>query len=171
MIVEAVDNRINKDWTNNRLGYRKLHMVEIVDALNKILSNYSVHAHKLQNFHWNVEGADFFDLHSFFEIQYSESQKAIDDLAERIRVFDARPLSTMKDQLDHATILEVHSTQTAVEMVAEILNDYEILLDDMFRALEIAVKCGDIGTEDLIKPMIRTVEKNYWMLTSFSKKS
>jgi starvation-inducible DNA-binding protein len=34
-----------------KLGYTKLETAEIVDALNKLLANYSVHYQKLRNFH------------------------------------------------------------------------------------------------------------------------
>ena len=87
-----------------QLGYTKLQTAELANELNKLLANYSVHYQKLRNFHWNVKGPDFFDIHEQFEIQYESAKTAIDEIAERIRVFGLTPLSTLRDYLEHSEI-------------------------------------------------------------------
>ena len=47
-------------------------------------STYSF-ALKAQNFHWNVEGSDFFEYHALFEKIYEEVYGVVDDFAENIR--------------------------------------------------------------------------------------
>src|SRR5918993_5845776 len=79
-----------------KLGWTAKETGKISSALNSLLANYSVHYQKLRNYHWNVKGSDFFDLHEQFEIQYNEALQSIDEIAERIRVFGKTPLSTMK---------------------------------------------------------------------------
>lgn len=150
-----------------RLGYTKLETAELVESMNQLLANYSVHYQKLRNFHWNVKGADFFDLHEQFEIQYNFSKEAIDEIAERIRVFGQTPLSTMKEYLDNAEIKESGTELTGMEMVKEVIKDYEILLEYMFGVIEMAIEHGDSGTEDMMKSFVKTTEKNHWMMTSF----
>ncbi|MEO9965425.1 MAG: DNA starvation/stationary phase protection protein [Reichenbachiella sp.] len=152
-----------------KLGYTKLETAEIVEGLNRLLANYSVHYQKLRNFHWNVRGGDFFEIHERFEDQYNFAKKAIDEIAERIRVFGQTPLSTMRDYLETSEIKESGTDLTAMEMVQEILKDYEILLEFMFNSIEEAIDKGDSGTEDLIKGFVKQIEKNHWMLTAFSK--
>ena len=154
----------------SRLGYTKLETAEIVEALNKLLANYSVHYQKLRNFHWNVKGADFFDIHEKFEDQYNDAKVAIDDIAERIRVFGQTPYSTMKEYLDESEIKESSSDLTAMEMVSEILKDYEILLEHMFNVINVGLDKGDSGTVDMMNAMVKKTEKNHWMFTAFSKK-
>lgn len=151
-----------------RLGYTKLETAELVDALNKLLANYSVHYQKLRNFHWNVKGADFFDIHENFETQYNAVKVIVDDIAERIRVFGQTPYSTMKEYLQHADIKESGTDLTGLEMVQEILKDYEHLLESMFEIIEITIDIGDSGTEDMIKGFVKGTEKNHWMLTAFA---
>jgi len=155
--------------TFSKLGYTKLETAEIVEALNSLLANYSVHYQKLRNFHWNVKGGDFFEIHEKFEEQYNFAKTAIDDIAERIRVFGQTPLSTMRDYLETSEIKESGTDLTAMEMVQEILRDYEILLEFMFSSIEEALDKGDSGTEDLIKGFVKQIEKNHWKLTAFSK--
>jgi len=161
-------NKIERPFV--KLGYTKLETAAIVETLNKLLANYSVHYQKLRNFHWNVKGADFFDIHEKFELQYNDAKIAIDDIAERIRVFGQTPLSTMRDYLDTSEIKESGSDLTGMEMVSEILKDYGILLEYMFNVVDAALDNGDNGTVDMMNSLIKKTEKNHWMLTAFSKK-
>ena len=109
-------------------------------------------------------------MHDQFEEQYKFAQGAIDELAERIRVFGQTPLSTMKEYLDNSDIKEAGTDLSALEMVSEILRDYHTLLEHMLKVVEVAIEHGDNGTEDMIKGFIKTTEKNHWMMTSFASK-
>src|SRR4026207_219187 len=67
-----LDNRMAKAKPT-KLGWTAEEIENICTALNEVLSNYSVHYQKLRNYHWNVKGNDFFDLHIEFESQYNEA--------------------------------------------------------------------------------------------------
>ncbi len=164
----VVDGAREKSY--RKLGYTKLETAELIDALNKLLANYSIHYQKLRNFHWNVKGPDFFDIHANFEKQYNEAKVNMDEIAERIRVFGQTPLSTMREYLETSEIKESSTDLTSYEMVQEILKDYQILLEYMFNTIEQALQNGDSGTEDMVKSFVKKIEKNHWMLTAFSTK-
>ncbi len=159
-----------KKKTYIKLGFSPMETVELVTKLNQLLANYHVHYQKLRNFHWNVKGGDFFDLHEKFEIQYNEAKVNIDEIAERIRVFGQTPLSTLKDYLDQSQIKEVGTELTGMEMVDEVLSDFRILLESMVDVIDSAVEIGDLGTQDLINNFIKQVEKTHWMFTAFNHK-
>src|SRR5436309_1898796 len=57
----------------------------VVDILNRLLSDEYVLLTKTRNYHWNVTGPQFNDLHKFFEEQYTELNQIVDDVAERAR--------------------------------------------------------------------------------------
>lgn len=164
-----LDNRLAKAKPQ-KLGWSTKQVEEITHALNALLANYNIHIQKLRNYHWNVKGPDFFDLHEQFEAQYNQAAQFIDELAERIRVFDATPWSTLKAYLENAEIKETESEISADIMVREILNDYNILLENMSTILDITATHKDYGTERLIKQFIQSIEKNHWMLSSFMAK-
>lgn len=151
------------------VGHSKLEIAELVQVMNKLLANYSIHYQKLRNFHWNVQGPDFFDLHEKFEEQYNFAQQAIDDIAEKIRVFGQTPLSTLKDYLEVADIKESGTDLTGLEMVREVLKDQQTLLQHMNATLDYATYYNDRSTEYLIKEMVNQTEKYHWMWTAFSK--
>ncbi len=165
-VVASVKKRIF-----SKLGYAQQEADQIVKALNLLLANYSVHYQKLRNFHWNVKGPDFFDIHEQFEKQYNTAKLNIDDIAERIRVFGKTPLSKMQDYIDFSEIVERGTNLNSDDMVADILNDYSILLEYMVECIEQAIEFGDSGTEDMIKSFVKQIEEYHWMMSAFSAKS
>lgn len=150
-----------------KLGYNKDESEKIVGSLNKLLANYHLHFQKLRNFHWNVKGSDFFDLHEKFEELYDESFSNIDLIAERIRVFGMTPYSLMKEYLQHADIEEVGTDLSSREMVEEVLRDFQILVDNMNECAIKVADLGDTATEDMLIAFIKSLELHHWMLSSF----
>lgn len=141
----------------------------ITDPLNTLLANYQVHYQKLRNYHWNVTGADFFDIHENLELQYTEAQANIDLIAERIRVFQARPLSTYAEYLKESTLKEDATVPKSDQMMKNLLADYVTLVDHMSETVDVAMDLADSGTERMVKGFIEQVEKHHWMLSSFTK--
>jgi starvation-inducible DNA-binding protein len=152
-----------------KLGYNLDESEKIVGSLNQLLANYHVQYQKLRNFHWNVTGGDFFELHEKFEELYTESFSNIDLIAERIRVFGMSPYSLMKDYLQYADIKEVGTDLNSREMVEEVLKDFQILVDNMNECAIKVAELGDTATEDMLIAFIKSVELHHWMLTSFLK--
>lgn len=164
-----IDNRMAKTKPI-KLGWTTEEISEITTALNEVLANYMVHYQKLRNYHWNVKGSDFFDLHEQFEKQYTEALGNIDDIAERIRIFGETPLSLLKDYLEASEIRETASHLPSEIMVRELLSDYRILLQYLFKAVSVAATHEDSGTEEMLKKFINHTEKNHWMLSAFLAK-
>ena len=169
-VIENTQLKEKKKRIYSKLGYAQQEAEQIVKMLNLLLANYSVHYQKLRNFHWNVTGPEFFDIHEKFEEQYNEAKVNIDAIAERIRVFGKTPLSKMRDYLDVAEIEERDTDLSAEAMVADIINDYRILLEFMFSCVEEALEYGDSGTEDMVKGFIKQIETHHWMMSAFASK-
>lgn len=153
-----------------KLGWSTQETERIAESLNLVLANYSVHYQKLRNYHWNVKGSDFFDLHEQFEMLYTEALNSIDSIAERIRVFGKIPLSTLKEYLETSEIKETGTDLDSDIMVREVLSDFRILLKYMSETVEVSKEQEDSGTEEMIKVFINNIEKHHWMLTAFLAK-
>lgn len=152
-----------------KLGFGGEATSAIVESLNVLLANYHVHYQKLRNFHWNVEGHTFFELHEFFEQEYNQVKVQIDDIAERIRVFGKKPYSTLKKYLEISDIKESEKDVSAEDMMKQTLDDFETIISFLIDAHEKAAELGDVATEDLMTEYIKRTEKVHWMLSSFSK--
>ena len=159
------ENNISKDY--KKLGFTGMDAVQVIQPMNKLLANYQIHYQKLRNFHWNVRGGDFFELHDKFEELYREAQANIDETAERIRVFGQTPLSTYKEYLDNSHIREVGTDIRPRDMVKEVLSDFRILIETMNEVIESATESGDTSTVDLVNGFRRKVEKHHWMFSAF----
>jgi starvation-inducible DNA-binding protein len=167
----------NKKTENNKtikksykkLGFTYLETAEIIVALNELFANYQVHYHKLRRFHWNVEGPEFFELHEAFEEDYKRTEQNIDEIAERIRVFGIKPKLSLKEILDLSEIKEIRKSSSTIDMVREVLEDFEILHDKMLNVLTAALETGDNSTEQMISEYMRDLEKRNWMYTSWCK--
>jgi starvation-inducible DNA-binding protein len=167
-LVEKEKTRSKEMKTFRKLGFSSVETNEVVAALNILLANYQVHYQKLRDFHWNITGPDFFDLHHQFEVEYNAVKSNIDEIAERIRVFGKTPISTMREYLETSTINEGERGISADQMVAQVLHDFETLMEFMISAIEASNKIGDTSTADMITKMMKRMEKRHWMFTAFS---
>jgi starvation-inducible DNA-binding protein len=62
---------------------------EVTRVLNNLLSDEYLLSTKTKNYHWNVTGPHFHDLHTLFGYQYAELHVLIDQLGERVRALGA----------------------------------------------------------------------------------
>ncbi|MEO2053263.1 MAG: Dps family protein [Allomuricauda sp.] len=158
-----------KNKSFKKLGFTYLETAEIVVTLNTLLANYQVFYNKLRNFHWNVEGPDFFELHEAFEDEYNVTKKNIDIVAERIRAFGIKPHFTMTKTMELSQIKEPSKELSALEMVREVLKDFEILHNNMLDGINASLETGDVVTEQILTDFLSYLEKRNWMFTSYLK--
>ena len=103
--------------------------MELENKLNEFLADLNIFYRKLQNYHWNIEGKDFFQVHVKLEELYDEINEQIDEIAEHIAILGGQPLGTMKDYLEKSSIKEAENKKIkSEEIYNNILSDYEELL-------------------------------------------
>lgn len=142
-----------------------------VEELNILLADYHLYYQKLRNFHWNVIGKNFFDLHEKFEELYDDAKLKVDEIAERILTLRYQPTSNLSDYLKMSNLKESKSDISDLKMIEALLKDHGILLKQMRKVVEVADAAGDEGTIDLIGAYIRELEKTSWMLDAWKMKT
>ncbi|WP_121667962.1 Dps family protein [Mesonia aquimarina] len=142
-----------------------------VKELNTLLADYHLYYQKLRNFHWNIIGKSFFDLHEKFEEMYDDAKLKVDEIAERILTLRYQPISNLSDYLNNSNVEESPSEITDTEMVKTLLKDHGTILKQMRKVVEAADAAGDEGTIDLIGAYIRELEKTSWMLDAWVMKT
>lgn len=153
----------------NYLNIDNQKILPVVTELNVLLADYHVYYQKLRNFHWNVLGKNFFDLHNKFEEMYNDTRIKIDEVAERIVTLRYHPISKLTDYIEVSKIKESSPLLTDQEMVEDILEDHKILLQQIGKIIDKAGKANDEGTIDLMGSYTRELEKSTWMLNAWSK--
>jgi len=155
----------------NYLGLDDKKTANTVKELNILLADYHLYYQKLRNFHWNVIGKSFFDLHEKFEELYDDAKLKVDEIAERILTLRYQPASNLSDYLKSATVKESKSDISDSEMIKILLGDHGIILKQLRKVAEEADKGGDEGTIDLVGAYIRELEKTSWMLDAWKMKT
>ena len=141
-----------------------------VEQLNILLADYHMYYQKLRNFHWNIEGTNFFDLHEKFEEMYDDAKEKIDEIAERILTLQHTPKSNLTDYLNITNLEESKNDLNDSEMVDTLLSDHGRIISQMRKVVETADQANDEGTIDLTGAYIRELEKTSWMLDVWTKK-
>lgn len=139
--------------------------MELVEELNKLLSDLAVFYRKLQNYHWNVEGLDFFVVHAKLEEYYDEVNTQIDEIGEHILILGGEPLGTMKDYLEKSQIVEAENKKIKSEAIYHnMINDLSTILKDVSSLKEKADEKKEYATSALMDEYISAYSKKIWML-------
>lgn len=153
------------------LGLDSTKIKNTVEELNILLADYHLYYQKLRNFHWNVIGKNFFDLHEKFEELYDDAKLKVDEIAERILTLRHQPTSNLSDYLQNSNLEESASDISDSEMIERLLKDHGLILQQMRKVVKTADAAGDEGTIDLIGAYIRELEKTSWMLDAWKMKT
>ena len=140
-------------------------MENILNNLNTFLSDLNVFYRKLQNYHWNIKGKDFFVIHSKLEEYYNEINSEIDDVAEHILTLGGQPLGTLKDYMNETKITEAENKKVDSNLVfSEITKDFSTLLQDVVEIKTKADENEEYKTSALMDSFVESYSKKLWML-------
>jgi starvation-inducible DNA-binding protein len=141
----------------------------VVAILNTLLADEFLLYTKTRNFHWNVTGPQFNDLHKFFEAQYEALDETIDEVAERARALGGRAHGTLEEFRSGARLGEkAGEVPAARDMLAVLLADHEALIRSLREdVVTVNDRYHDVGTADFLTGLLEDHEKAAWMLRSF----
>ena len=146
-------------------------MENLVKNLNSLLSDLNVFYRKLQNYHWNIKGKDFFEMHIRLEEYYDEINEQIDEIAEHILMLNFEPLGRMKDYLKNTCIEEAKNEKIdTCQVINNIITDYNTLLKKVKEIKEEADNNSEYKTSSLMDNYISSYMKHLWMLNQMNMK-
>lgn len=146
------------------IGINKQDRQDIAEGLKNLLADSYTLYLQTHNFHWNVTGPQFRELHLMFEEQYTELAVAVDDIAERIRTLDVAAPGTYKAFAELSTIKEVEGVPEAKEMVNLLTHGHEQVVKTCRKVLKLAQEADDESSASLVSDRMRVHEKTAWML-------
>ncbi|WP_336135844.1 DNA starvation/stationary phase protection protein DpsA [Natronomonas amylolytica] len=134
---------------------------QIVEALNTDLAATYVLYHQIKKHHWNVEGAEFLEVHEYLGEVAADLEEGADLLAERAQAIGGVPLSGGANYEEKAPFDpegdDVYDIRTSLEndmeafgVIIESLRDHIALTDDL----------GDYATNELLRETLETVEEH-----------
>jgi starvation-inducible DNA-binding protein len=144
-------------------------MDKLINALKiAFASEFSFYL-KAHNFHWNVEGIHFQELHALFETIYTEVLGSIDPFAENIRKLNAytpasfgrfNMLSQINDESDWIP---------PEAMLAELLADSDKMVKILKMTFDMATAAGEDGLANFLAERMDAHRKHSWQLRSSLK--
>jgi starvation-inducible DNA-binding protein len=148
------------------IGIEESARQSIVSGLEKVLADTYTLYLKTHNFHWNVTGPQFNDLHAMFMAQYTEMWAAVDLVAERIRALGSFAPGSYREFSKLSSIAEVDGVPPAMQMVKQLVEGHEAVIKTARAALAPADEANDQSTLDLLTQRLQVHEKTAWMLRS-----
>lgn len=146
------------------IGIEQKDRARVAESLKHLLADsYSLYL-QTHNFHWNVTGPQFIELHTMFEQHYTEIALAVDEIAERIRTLGHPAPGTYSQFAQLSSIEEVVDVPTAHEMILILKVNHECIVKTCRDVLHLAQQANDESTIALVSDRMRIHEKTAWML-------
>lgn len=142
----------------------------MIDKLNELLATYQIHYQNLRALHWNIKGANFFELHLKYEELYNAALIVIDDLAERILTLEQQPLHRFEDYLKYSKLSENARITDGSEGMSYLVNAQATLMTLEKEILDLSGLAEDDGTNSMMSDLLRENEKTTWMFKAWLNK-
>jgi len=139
---------------------------EIAHGLSRVLADSYTLYLMTHNFHWNVTGPQFRELHLMFEEHYTELATAVDEIAERIRTLGFPAPGTYRAFAELSSIEEVDGVPEARDMISLLTRAHEQVVVTCREVLKLAGEADDESSASLISDRMSIHEKTAWMLRS-----
>ncbi|QLG62670.1 DNA starvation/stationary phase protection protein DpsA [Halorarum salinum] len=134
---------------------------QIVDALNTDVAATYVLYHQLKKHHWNVEGAEFRDLHLFLDEAAEHAELFADELAERVQALGGVPHANMATLSEESPVEaedeDVYDIRTSLSNDMEMYGD---IIETLREHVELAENLGDHATSELLRENLVQVEED-----------
>jgi starvation-inducible DNA-binding protein len=144
-------------------------MDKFTNQLKIAFASQYAFAIKAQNYHWNVEGNDFYQLHLLFDTIYDEVYGAVDAFAENIRKIKAYTPASLERFSALTAISDEVEVLDPSAMVAELLRDAEKMQEIMKILFTEAEARGENGLSNFLADRQDAFAKHAWFLRATSK--
>ncbi|WP_255149819.1 DNA starvation/stationary phase protection protein DpsA [Halorarius halobius] len=134
---------------------------QIIDALNTDLAATYVAYHQVKKHHWNVEGAEFRDLHVYLGEVAADLEEGADEIAERAQALGGVPLSGGATYEEHAPVepegQDVYDVRTSLHNDMEMFGD---IIESLRDHIGLAEDLGDYTTSEMLRRNVETIEEH-----------
>ena len=152
------------------IGISEEHLQLVANELQKVLADEVVLYIKTRNYHWNIEGDNFMELHKLYQTMYEQMEDFIDDTAERIRMLGHFAQGRLKDFLQQTNLLEEEYTNDQKVQLQNLLNDHETIVRNLRQKVDLFTnEYNDAGNADYLTGLMKEHEKMAWFVRNYLK--
>jgi len=143
----------------------------IVDLLNQQLADTFDLFSQTKQAHWNVKGAQFFQLHELFDKLAEELSEFVDLIAERATALGGLAMGTVRMSSRSSRLPECDTAITdSLPMVDALASRFAVLAASTRQAIDTADDQGDADTADLLTEVSRGLDKQLWFLEAHTQR-
>jgi starvation-inducible DNA-binding protein len=124
---------------------------------------------KAHNFHWNIEGPLFAQLHELFQTIYEEVYGAIDPFAEHLRALQVYAPASLQKFSMLTAVEDENAVPDWSGMLQELLSDSEKMANIFRITFDMAEAHGDHGLSNFLADRQDQHKKHSWMLRASLK--
>lgn len=145
-------------------------MENFIGLLEKYQATTHTVALNLHNLHWNLEDSNFYSLHPYLGDLYEQVNDFEDEIAEQIRFFGERPLTTYSD-IQNISLVEDFSSQSFTsDQAIKIALDDILILHSAAKAVVKEADSNDIwAAVEKFSAHLVSIEKMVYFLRSTKK--
>jgi starvation-inducible DNA-binding protein len=137
---------------------------QIISLLNQQLADTFDLYSQTKQAHWNVKGAQFFQLHELFDKLAGELLDFVDTIAERVTALGGTAQGTARMSAAASRLPEYPEIVGSLESVQALAERYANCAATTRAAIDAASQLGDIDTSDLFTEVSRGLDKALWFL-------
>lgn len=144
-------------------------MEELIQAMKVVLADTVTFGMKAHQYHWNVEGDDFFSNHKLFELIYEEAEGAVDIIGEQIRQLDSYAPLSPKRIGELTNLLDTDVSPESMVMVRNLYNDNNVVLQSLMSAYRLADRYNEIGLSNFLQDRTMAHKQHLYFLRATLK--
>ena len=144
-------------------------MEELIQQLKVILATNFVLYLKTHNYHWNIEGSNFPQYHTFLDVLYNAIFLQNDPIAEHIRYLDAYAPGSFTRFQELSTVKDQELIPTPNMMFEELKDDNEKYIIELRAGIELADNADEPAIGNFLQELLGAHQKHSWMLRSILK--
>ena len=144
-------------------------MEQLIEKMKVVLASVFSLYLKTHYFHWNVEGPNFPQYHSFLNELYEEIYGSIDIIAEEIRTLGAYAPGSFTRYKDMTIIEDEINIPQALSMMTKLHEDNLKVIVLLKETQKMAEEENAVGLANFLQDRIDRHYKHDWMLRSIIK--
>ena len=140
-------------------------MKKVIEQLNQIQADAHVLFVAFHDYHWNVKGMEFYQVHAFTEKAYENMATLFDDMAERALQLGGKAVVKVDELTKLAKAPTISkASYKGEEVLKAVLKADEYLIAEFKKLESEAEKAGDATTVAIAQGEYAKLEKEVWML-------
>lgn len=144
-------------------------MEQLIQQMRTILgTNFGLYF-KAHTFHWNIEGPNFPQYHSFLGDFYDSVFDQTDDIAEKIRMLDAYAPVSLPRMMELNDIEDEIVIPGPIGMMSILHRDNERFIVHLRAGISAAESADEPAIANFLQDLLDKHQKHAWMLRSIIK--